>query len=145
MKRISSPLTYPIKLLSLLLVPYLALQTIQYSFVLISDTKVDPQEVMKLIFAVIFTSIFVVVSIRVVLPLKTIYVDNDSLIVGGFFTQTRLPFAAIWSINGPDLTSFRRIEIELKERIELHKRIIFMPHFLTAEQTADTLRRRLDT
>ena len=77
-------------------------------------------------------------------PLKTVYLDGDSLLVSNFLRKIRIPLTEIRHIDSPENSSHRRISIWLHSPSEFGDVIIYMPRFLQAHETFEQLKRRVE-
>jgi hypothetical protein len=77
-------------------------------------------------------------------PLKSVYLDGDSLLVSNFLQKIRIPLTEIRHIDRPENSSHRRISIWLRSPSEFGDVIVFMPRFLQAKETFEQLKRRVE-
>jgi hypothetical protein len=78
-------------------------------------------------------------------PLKSVYLDGDSLLVSNFLRKIRIPLTEIRHIDKPENSSHRRISIWLHTPSEFGDVIIFMPRFFQAKGTFEQLKRRFES
>ena len=74
-------------------------------------------------------------------PLKRVYLSGDELLVDNFFKETRIPLSQIERVEGPDLSSLRRINLHLRSDSIFGSELVFAPPVFQAKETAASLRR----
>jgi hypothetical protein len=122
-----------------IIVPYLTLRLILMSVDFFNSAR-TADLALQTIFGAFFVFIFGFVSLKVLLPLKNVWLDGDFLIVTHLGRTERIPLKLISIVNGPDGTSLRRIEIEMASTTRFGSKIVFSPGFFHAESVAKTLR-----
>ena len=141
--RLSSRLTYLWKLFPYVISPYLAAWAIYgwIEYALSSSTRFSfPQ----LFFFTIFSCAIIIVSVRICMPLKIIYLCGDSLCVWDISKWTRISMHEVMTVDGPDATTLRRISIKLRTSGHFGRDITFSAPFFSAQDIAANLRKLLD-
>ena len=72
--------------------------------------------------------------------IKSVYTDGGGLFVSNYLKEIYIPFSDVRYVNDPDLTSHRRITIDLKQTSAFGERIIFVPPFFAAKSVTRELR-----
>jgi hypothetical protein len=72
--------------------------------------------------------------------LKKIYVAGNTLLVSNFLKTIEIPLSQVRFVNGPDLTSLRRITLVLRDPSEFGEEIVFAPKMMQACETAKMLK-----
>jgi hypothetical protein len=76
-------------------------------------------------------------------PLKSVYLDDDFLLVSNYLRKIQIPLVEIRHIDNPENSSHRRIHIWLCSPSEFGDVIIFMPRLFQAKHTVERLRQRI--
>lgn len=138
---VSSKLTVVYKFIFPALAVYLAVWSI-YGWLDLLLGFSDPTSVRfaKALGFSIFTVFFAVMAFWLCLPLKSVRIQDDYLIVSNFLKEIRVPVSEVSVVTGPDMTSLQRIEIHLRNPSAFGRVIIVMPGFLRATNVANYLR-----
>lgn len=76
--------------------------------------------------------------------IKSVCIDGGGLFVSNYLKEIYIPFTDVRYVNDPDLTSHRRITIELKQTSPFGERITFVPPFFAAKSVARELQELIE-
>jgi uncharacterized membrane protein YraQ (UPF0718 family) len=96
-------------------------------------------------FALLLLTAFAGFAWWMLTPLKSVYLDTNSLLVSNFLRKIRIPLTEVRHIDRPDNSSHRRISIWLHSSSEFGDVIIFMPRSFQAKETFEQLKRRVES
>jgi hypothetical protein len=136
---LSSRLTYFWWLWPLVLLPYLSVVTL-FEWVTFFLSSWSGPFFVQLVFFTGLASSFGILSLRVMLPLKIVKLSGDVLLIRSVLKKVTIPVSQIDFVDGPDMTSLRRITIRIQTVSPIGECITFSPPLLSAHRVADTLR-----
>ena len=76
-------------------------------------------------------------------PLKSVYLTDDSLLVSNYMKTVEIPLSNIDYVSKPDWSNHQTISVHLRTPSVFGSKIIFMPPSFMGQEVADGLRHRV--